>query len=52
MTKRKLTDAEVAEIRASTDTLRTLAMRYGVSFSTIRNARVREYREQEPRKAA
>ena len=43
-TARKFTDEEVAAIRASTKTLRELALEYGCSFSTIRNVRTRDYR--------
>ena len=43
-TERKFTDAEVAAIRASTKTLRELALEWRCSFSTIRNVKTRDYR--------
>ena len=46
-TRRKLTDAQVAEARARVDageSLRSVARDYGVAFTTIRNALQRGYR--------
>jgi IS30 family transposase len=48
-TMRKLTDAQVAEIRvrvAAGESLRSVARDYGVAFTTVRNAVRREYRQE------
>lgn len=54
-TRRKLTDAQVAEARARTgagESLRSVARDFGVAFTTVRNALLRGYRGHRNQRAA